>query len=80
MQIVTFTAARDIQAGEELTFYYGSNLWFKDCEAEAESQNMAIEPADDDASFLAAYVIGSEWERALRKSQLKANSIFLCLF
>lgn len=33
MQIVTFKAARDIEVGEELTFYYGDNLWFEDASA-----------------------------------------------
>ena len=28
VQTVTFRASRDIASGEEITFYYGSNLWF----------------------------------------------------
>ena len=32
MQTVVFQAARDIQADEDLTFFYGSKLWFEDSE------------------------------------------------
>lgn len=28
VQTVSFRASRDIASGEEITFYYGSSLWF----------------------------------------------------
>lgn len=58
VQVITFTAARDIAAGEELTFFYGSNLWFEEaaCEQSSDAQQPTPmhEHMDDEDAFLAA--------------------------
>ena len=33
VQVIRYSAARDIAAGEELTIYYGDHLWFEDATA-----------------------------------------------
>ena len=55
MQEIRFTAARDIQAGEELTFYYGSNLWFQDVTADqGAAESTMHNHMDDESAFLSA--------------------------
>ncbi len=48
MQIVSFKAARDIECGEELTFYYGSNLWFQNKETGKSKSATLHEHMDDE--------------------------------
>lgn len=36
-QVITFTAARDIHPGEELTFFYGHKLWFQEADSSTET-------------------------------------------
>lgn len=49
--MVMFRAARDIQADEELTFFYGSRLWFEDDESHLPSngEGMSHDHLDDEA-------------------------------
>lgn len=55
---MTFKAARDIRAGEELTFYYGSNLWFKDAEAQLpDSETRLHEHMDDENEVLSSMAV-----------------------
>jgi len=62
LQIVTFRAARDILADEELTFFYGSALWFVDTEASLpstteETSNMNHGHMDDEDAFLGSIAL-----------------------
>ena len=58
LQIVTFTAARDIASNEELTFYYGSNLWFQDKdEKKTDYESCEHEHMDDETLILSSITL-----------------------
>jgi SET domain-containing protein len=62
LQIVTFRAARDILANEELTFFYGSALWFEDTEASlpdtaADGLGIHHDHMDDEEIFLGSITL-----------------------
>ena len=47
--IITYTAARNIAVGEELTIYYGENLWFHDsAKKPVESSESDLDTEEDD--------------------------------
>ncbi len=54
-QVIRFYAARPIEAAEELTIFYGTNLWFEDRrEDDAPSGSPAVSSdSDDDVKMLA---------------------------
>ena len=63
-QVITFKTARDIVSGEELTFYYGSNLWFQDNTGSRTpaGESTMHEHMDDEAAFLNSFAT-SEWHK-----------------
>ena len=57
-KIITFMAARDISTGEELTFYYGSALWFEEVGLQDDrGQSTVHEHMDDADAFLGALAL-----------------------
>ncbi len=54
-QMVTFHTARDVQPDEELTFFYGANLWFQNAEAPGSGEDVGMnhDHMDDEDAFLA---------------------------
>lgn len=58
-KIITFVAARDIKASEELTFYYGSKLWFEDStkQYDVARQTPMHSHIDDEHQFFTALTL-----------------------
>lgn len=58
LQVVTFKAARDIERGEELTFFYGSNLWFEPAASDKPQQeSIEHEHMDDEDMLLSSITL-----------------------
>ncbi len=62
LQLIHFRAARDIAANEELTIFYGDNLWFEDSSAFAASSpnSMLHQHLDEEHAFLAGLQLDGE--------------------